>query len=79
MEADMRVLRQLIDTDMYVVDEHAVAGAILARAQLRTAVARPQLANEMEPRKAEVRSFRRDPRARSFRLARPHSPLAARR
>ncbi len=77
MESDVRVLRQLIDDGMYVINPHAVADSVLIRARLRTTVARPVLMNER--RDVEVRSFRRDPRARSFRLARGHtSPISRR-
>ena len=52
---------------MYAVDERAVAEAIVIRARLRATIARPTLVNER--REVEVRSFRRDPRARSFQAA----------
>jgi hypothetical protein len=77
MEVDARTLRQLIQGSMYVVDERAVADAIVLRIRLRATVARPSLHNER--REVEVRSFRRDPRARSFRLARGHASSIARR
>ena len=77
MEVDARTLRQLIQGNMYAVDERAVAEAIVIRARLRATIARPTLVNER--REVEVRSFRRDPRARSFRLARSHAPSSARR
>lgn len=71
MQSDVRLLRQLVRDSLYVVDEGAVADALLARARVRATVARRQLANERpEP---IVRSFRRDPGARSFRLVRSHA------
>ena len=77
MENDARVLRQLIHDGMYVIDPYAVADSLLIRSRLRYTVARPVLMNER--REVEVRSFRRDPRARSFRLARPHTSPVSRR
>jgi hypothetical protein len=52
---------------MYVVDEAAVAGAILARAYVRVAVAEPEFRSDRQLPGA--RSFRRDREARSFRLS----------
>lgn len=40
MTDTQRTLKQMILEGMYVVDERSVAGAIMARAQVRTAVAR---------------------------------------
>jgi hypothetical protein len=53
---------------MYVVDERAVARAIIDRAAVRMSVADSSFANAPSLSSTEVRSFRRAPRARSFRL-----------
>jgi hypothetical protein len=53
---------------MYVVDELAIADAIVLRARLRAAV--PEQSMRSESRLPLARSFRRDRDARSFRLSR---------
>jgi hypothetical protein len=67
------VLKQIIDDSLYVVDERAVAKAIVARACVRETVADPVFRSERRP--SMVRSFRRTHSARSFRLT--NGPLAA--
>jgi hypothetical protein len=67
-----RTLKQLIGQSLYVVDERTVADAIVARAMVRRAV--PEAAFRSGERGPQVRSFRRDQGARSFRLA-PSSRL----
>lgn len=62
------LLRELINDDLYAVDERRVAEAIVARVALHGNVAEPELRNES--RHPGVGSFRFDPRARSFRLER---------
>jgi hypothetical protein len=64
-------LRQLIGDGMYVVDERIVAAAVLARAGVNATVAGASFRSTAEP--SPIRSFRRDPSARSFRLARTHT------
>jgi hypothetical protein len=59
------VLRELISTSLYVVDELAVADAITARAQVRKTVAESSFRSR--PRGEEVRFSR---------LSRPHSTNA---
>jgi hypothetical protein len=67
----VRVLKQLVRDSLYVVDTDAVAQAIVLRAMLRRTV--PEPPSRSEPRGHQVRSFRRDRDARSFRLSRsPH-------
>jgi hypothetical protein len=66
-----KALRQLISDGMYVVDEQAVAAAILARASVHATVAAASFKSDVTP--PLVRSFRRDPGARSFRLQRSHA------
>lgn len=66
MEPRVTHLKQMIDQSLYVVDERAVATAILARAMTRHAVAAPEFRSDR--REPIVRSFRRTRRARSFRL-----------
>jgi len=51
---------------MYVVDERAVADAILLRARMRVTLGEQTFRSEH--RCPQVRSFRRDRSARSFRL-----------
>jgi hypothetical protein len=68
MNNAIRNLWQLIDDGMYVVDEKAVADAVVARAMVRESVAQVSFHSELKDRPA--RSFRRDSRARSFRLER---------
>jgi hypothetical protein len=68
MTNTQRTLRQLIKDGMYVVDETVVANAILARANVKATVANTEFRSHVKP--SPVRSFRRDPGARSFRLAR---------
>lgn len=66
------MLRQLIEDSLYVVDERAVADAILVRAQARLTL--PDVAFRNERDSARVRSFRLEHEARSFRLGgRPRS------
>jgi hypothetical protein len=63
----VRVIKQLIADSLYQVDERAVADAILARAQVHQTI--PDISFRATGRGPQVRSFRRDPAARSFRLA----------
>jgi hypothetical protein len=62
-------IRQLVRDSQYVVDEQLVAAAMIARAQLRRAVADASFRNDVRaavaPRK--VRSFRPSTQIRSFR------------
>lgn len=67
MRSRLRLLKQLIEDSIYVVDEHAVAEAVLARASVRARVAEPSFRSETVP--AVGRSFRRQRGVRSFRLA----------
>jgi hypothetical protein len=62
-----RVLKQLIADSLYHVDERAVAEAIVTRAIVRQTM--PEVSFRSEHRGPQVRSFRRDRDARSFRLA----------
>lgn len=66
MQLRLRLLQQLIGDSIYVVDERAVAEAVLARASLRASVAEPTFRSETGP--AAPRSFRREREVRSFRL-----------
>ncbi len=68
MNSHLRCLRQLIADGMYLVDEPAVADAVLARAGVRAIVA--NAAFRCERQAPPVRSFHRDDGARSFRLER---------
>lgn len=69
MTDDQRTLKQLILEGMYVVDERSVAGAILARASARTAVARTSFRSD-PPRGEPLRPvFGGYPEAGTFRLS----------
>ena len=70
MTNEQRTLRQLINDGMYVVDETTIAEAIIARARVNATIAHNEFHSRMRP--SAIRSFRRDPAARSFRLARGH-------
>jgi hypothetical protein len=77
VDARVRLLRQMVAESLYVVDERAVADAILARARVREAVAAPSLRGTRRP--SPVRSFRRTRSARSFRLtSHPAAPALRR-
>jgi hypothetical protein len=65
----IRHLRQLVLDAQYVVDEEAVADAILTRATARRLV--PEVLFRNDQRDVPVRSFRPSVHARSFRPCRP--------
>jgi hypothetical protein len=66
MQPRIRLLKEMVADSLYVVDERALADAVLARARLRQIVAAPELRSDRRER--PVRSFRRTRNARSFRL-----------
>jgi hypothetical protein len=66
VESRVRVIRQVIDKSLYVVDERAIADAILVRALARQVIAEPCF--RTDGRESQVRSFRPARDARSFRL-----------
>jgi hypothetical protein len=68
MNDHLRTLQRLIDEGMYVIDAGMVADAIIARGKVNAAVANVGFRPAAAP--PPVRSFRRDPHARSFRLER---------
>lgn len=70
VENRVRVLKEMVASSLYVVDEQAVADAVLARAAVHRAIAEPELRSSRSHR--IVRSFRRTRNARSFRLT--HAP-----
>ncbi|HEX3434564.1 MAG TPA: hypothetical protein VHT25_10935 [Solirubrobacteraceae bacterium] len=61
-----QLLRQLVLDSQYVIDEHLVATAILARAAARRVLADAGFRNDQRPTRA-VRSFRPSTHVRSFR------------
>jgi len=64
MTPRVRLLAQLISESLYVVDERAVADAMLARAAVRATVAESEISTRQRP--LERRSLRRHPtRARA--------------
>ncbi len=66
MQARRNAVADLIRDSLYVVDEAAVAEAIVMRTMARRLV--PELSFRSSTRAPEVRSFRRHRGARSFRL-----------
>ena len=69
MNARTALLKQLVESESYPIDEAAIAEAIVVRSMARRLV--PDLAFRIPPAPAAVRSFRPHRGARSFRLARP--------
>ena len=67
-----KLIRDLIRESHYVVDEDAVAEAIMLRARARRVV--PHVTFRNTTPALPVRSFRRHRAARSFRLVRPEHP-----
>jgi hypothetical protein len=61
-----QLLRQLVLDSQYVIDEHLVAAAILARAATRRVLADAGFRNDVRATRA-VRSFRPSTDVRSFR------------
>ena len=69
MNPRVRLLKELVNDGLYVVDDAAVADAVLLRAITRHTL--PDVAFRGSPRPApEVRSFRPHRGAKSFRLTR---------
>jgi hypothetical protein len=66
-------LKQLVRESLYVVDEEAVARAILLRATLRAMIPGARFPSDL--RTPPVRSFRRTRDARSFRPVGFGAPL----
>jgi hypothetical protein len=62
-----QLLRQLVLDSQYVIDEHLVATAILARATTRSVVGDSAFRNDVRTPSGAVRSFRPSSHARSFR------------
>ena len=77
MYSRVATLRDLVTGSLYVVDEHAVARALVARALVKEFL--PQQEFRSEARWAPVRSFRRERGARSFRLCSRTQSAAGRR
>jgi hypothetical protein len=67
MQQQAQLLRQLVRDSQYVVDEHLVARAILARAATRSLIAASAFRNDERTPWRAVRSFRRSGDVRSFR------------
>ncbi|GAC1440379.1 MAG: hypothetical protein NVSMB51_19550 [Solirubrobacteraceae bacterium] len=65
MSKRAQLLRTLVENGIYVVDERAVAEAILLRRTVKRAVPGIEFAGALRP---PPRSFRRDDHPRSFRL-----------
>lgn len=69
MNPRVKLLKELVDDELYVIDDVAVADAVLLRSMTRHML--PDVAFRSTPRPApEVRSFRPHRGARSFRLTR---------
>lgn len=69
MNPRAKLLRDLVRDGLYVVDEAAVAEAIVVRRAARRSLPDVSLRSATRPPGHRVRSFRPDPQARSFRLA----------
>lgn len=74
MQSRITTLSELVHGSLYVVDEREVASALMARAMIKHSL--PQQQFRSEERWTPVRSFRRERRARSFRLC-TRTPLVA--
>ena len=75
MNSRVKVLKQLVADGHYVVDENAIAEAMLLRSAARQML--PDVTFRSTPRSApQVRSFRPHPGAQSFRLTRGRRPAA---
>jgi hypothetical protein len=74
MQSRITTLRELVHGSLYVVDESAVARALVARALVKDTL--PEQQFRSEARWGQVRSFRRERGARSFRLC-TRTPLMA--
>ncbi|MDP1850691.1 MAG: hypothetical protein Q8K79_23070 [Solirubrobacteraceae bacterium] len=69
MNPRVKLLKELVNSELYVIDHLAVADAILLRAMTRHML--PDMAFRGTPRpQPEVRSFRPHRGAKSFRLTR---------
>jgi hypothetical protein len=70
MNARVKLLSELVNDELYVIDEAAVADAVLLRSMTRLTL--PEVAFRGSPRPSpQVRSFRPHRGAKSFRLTRP--------
>ena len=69
MNPRVKLLKELVNSELYVIDEVAVADAVLLRSMTRHLL--PDVAFRGTPRpEPEVRSFRPHRGAKSFRLTR---------
>jgi len=70
MNPRVKLLKELVNNDLYVIDDVAVADAVLLRSMTRHML--PDVAfRGTPPPEPEVRSFRPHRGAKSFRLTRP--------
>jgi hypothetical protein len=67
MQQRAQLLRQLVLDSQYVIDEHLVATAILARAATRSLVGASAFRNDARAQIGAARSFRPSSHVRSFR------------
>ena len=70
MNPRVKLIRELVADGIYVVDEVAVADAVVLRASVRWAVPGGRFSGLSRPADSHVRSFRPHRGARSFRLVR---------
>jgi len=69
MNSRVKLLKDLVDSELYVIDDLAVADAVVLRSMTRHML--PDVAFRGTPRpESEVRSFRPHRGAKSFRLTR---------
>jgi hypothetical protein len=74
-----QLLRKLVLDSQYVIDEHLIASAILARATARRFVGTVAFRNDLPAPPQPVRSFRPSSHARSFRPCALGGPFDRRR
>ena len=69
MNPRVKLLKELVNSELYVIDEAAVASAVLLRSMTRHML--PEVTLRVAPRPVpEVRSFRPHRGAKSFKLTR---------
>lgn len=72
MNPRVKLLKELVNSELYVIDDLAVADAVLLRSMTRHLL--PDVAFRGTPRpEPEVRSFRPHRGVKSFRLTRPRA------
>ena len=70
MNQRVKLLKELVDDELYVIDHVAVADAVLLRSRTRHTLPEVAFRVTARPQEPKVRSFRPHRGARSFRLTR---------